>query len=77
MARQLLAFAERYGREKGQGEVEIPISLTQGDIADLVGASRKRVNQAMTLFRQQGLIALYEKGRIMIIERAGLANYCD
>lgn len=77
VARQLLAFAERYGREKGQGEVEIPISLTQGDIADLVGASRKRVNQVMTLFRQQNLIALTPKGRIQILDRDLLSNYCQ
>ena len=76
VARQLLAFAERYGREKEQGEVEIPISLTQGDIADLVGASRKRVNQAMTLFKKQKFITLNEKGRIVILAHEGLANYC-
>ncbi len=76
VARQLLAFAERYGREKGQGEVEIPISLTQGDIADLVGASRKRVNQAMTLFKKQKFIRLNNKGRIVILSHEGLANYC-
>jgi alkanesulfonate monooxygenase SsuD/methylene tetrahydromethanopterin reductase-like flavin-dependent oxidoreductase (luciferase family) len=42
VARQLLAFAERYGEPLPSGEVTIPIKLTQGDIADLVGASRKR-----------------------------------
>src|SRR5262245_51447786 len=42
VARQLLAFAERYKREK-DGLLQIRIALTQGDIADLVGASRKRV----------------------------------
>jgi len=76
VARQLLAFAERYGREKELGEVEIPISLTQGDIADLVGASRKRVNQAMTLFKKQKFIRLNNKGRIVILSHEGLANYC-
>ncbi len=76
VARQLLAFAERYGREKEQGEVEIPISLTQGDIADLVGASRKRVNQAMTLFKKQKFVRLNSKGRIVILSHEGLADYC-
>src|SRR5688572_14762693 len=46
VARQLLAFAERYGRE-AKGGVQVRLVLTQSDIADLVGASRKRVNQAM------------------------------
>jgi CRP/FNR family cyclic AMP-dependent transcriptional regulator len=76
VARQLLAFAERYGRENKQGEVEIPISLTQGDIADLVGASRKRVNQAMTLFKKQDLVTTNEKGRIVLLAREALAGYC-
>jgi CRP/FNR family cyclic AMP-dependent transcriptional regulator len=47
VARQLLAFAERYGRPTADSEIRIPIALTQGDIADLVGVSRKRVNQVM------------------------------
>src|SRR5512140_222688 len=55
VARQLLAFAEKFGCEK-DGAVQIRIMLTQGDIADLVGASRKRVNQTMVLFKERGLI---------------------
>jgi CRP-like cAMP-binding protein len=76
VARQLLAFAERYGREVNGG-VQIRIVLTQGDIADLVGASRKRVNQAMVLFKERGLISTGADGRIVLHERAGLARYCD
>ncbi len=74
VARQLLAFAEKYGREK-DGLTQIRIVLTQGDIADLVGASRKRVNQTMVLFREQGLIEDAE-GRISIKDGEGLARYC-
>jgi hypothetical protein len=37
------------------GGIKIRIALTQSDIADLVGASRKRVNQAMVFFKEQGL----------------------
>ena len=74
VARQLLAFAARYRREKG-GLTQIRIALTQGDIADLVGASRKRVNQAMVLFKEQGLIDDAD-GRIAIKDGEGLAKYC-
>ena len=74
VARQLLAFAEKYGREK-DGVTQIRITLTQGDIADLVGASRKRVNQAMVLFKEQGLIDDAD-GRIAIKDGEGLARYC-
>jgi CRP/FNR family cyclic AMP-dependent transcriptional regulator len=74
VARQLLAFAEKYGSEK-DGMMQIGITLTQGDIADLVGASRKRVNQAMVLFKEQGLIEDAE-GRLAIKNGDGLARYC-
>ncbi|HSB03072.1 MAG TPA: Crp/Fnr family transcriptional regulator [Anaerolineales bacterium] len=75
VARQLLAFAEKFGCEK-DGAVQIRIVLTQGDIADLVGASRKRVNQTMVLFKEQGLIDTNTEGRIAIRDREGLARFC-
>jgi len=74
VARQLLAFAVKYGYPK-DGATQIRIVLTQGDIADLVGASRKRVNQTMVLFKEQGLIDNAE-GKISIIDGKGLAKYC-
>ncbi len=76
VARQLLAFAERYGREVIDG-VQVRIVLTQGDLADLVGASRKRVNQAMVFFKEQGLASTDTDGRFIIHNKAGLARYCD
>ena len=76
VARQLLAFAEKYGREK-DGATQIRIALTQGDIADLVGASRKRVNQTMVLFKEQGLIDTNAEGRISLCNKDGLARYCN
>lgn len=75
VARQLLAFAEKYGLEQ-DGGTQISIVLTQGDIADLVGASRKRVNQAMVLFKEQKLIDTDAEGRIAIKDSEGLARYC-
>jgi CRP/FNR family transcriptional regulator, cyclic AMP receptor protein len=76
VARQLLAFADRYGGPGENGHTLIPICLTQKDIADLVGASRKRVNQIMVLFKNHGLIAVDSEGRITIQDREGLATYC-
>jgi CRP/FNR family cyclic AMP-dependent transcriptional regulator len=75
VARQLLAFAEKYGREES-GITQIQVALTQGDIADLVGASRKRVNQAMVLFKERGLIDTDPEGRIRIRDGGGLARFC-
>ena len=76
VARQLLAFAERYGREVKDG-VQVRIVVTQGDLADLVGASRKRVNQAMVFFKEQELASTDTDGRFIIHNKAGLARFCD
>jgi CRP/FNR family cyclic AMP-dependent transcriptional regulator len=75
VARQLLAFAEKYGHEKDDA-TQIRIVLTQSDIADLVGASRKRVNQAMVLFKERGLIDTDAEGRIAIKDSERLARFC-
>jgi CRP/FNR family cyclic AMP-dependent transcriptional regulator len=75
VARQLLAFAEKYGSSR-DGVIQIRIVLTQSDIADLVGASRKRVNQTMVLLKEQGLIDTDAEGRIAIKDSDGLARYC-
>ena len=75
VARQLLAFAEKYGHAN-DGSTRIRILLTQTDIADLVGASRKRVNQAMVLFKEQGLIDTDAEGRISIKDKERLAKFC-
>ena len=76
VARQLLAFAEKYGHEKN-GRTQISIVLTQSDIADLVGASRKRVNQTMVSFKEQGLIDTDTEGRIAIKDSERLAKFCN
>ena len=75
VARQLLAFAEKYGHQKDD-RTQISIVLTQSDIADLVGASRKRVNQTMVSFKEQGLIDTDTNGRIAIKDSEGLARFC-
>lgn len=76
VSRQLLSFAEKYGRPEPSGGVTIPIRLTQGDIADLVGASRKRVNQTMVWFKNQAYLSVDEKGRITLLNRDALAQLC-
>ncbi|MEW6404067.1 MAG: helix-turn-helix domain-containing protein, partial [Chloroflexota bacterium] len=66
----------KYGREKN-GVLQIKIALTQGDIADLVGASRKRVNQVIVSFKEQGLISVDGDGKIAIVDKVRLARYLD
>ncbi|MBL8063945.1 MAG: Crp/Fnr family transcriptional regulator [Anaerolineales bacterium] len=76
VAQRLLIFAERYGHDV-DGGLKIRIALTQSDIADLVGASRKRVNQTMVLFKEQGLVSTDTDGHIIILDRAGLTKFCN
>ncbi len=76
VARQILAFADKYGQTSPEGAAIIPIRLTQGDIADLVGASRKRVNQVMVAFKQHGYIAVDQNCRITVQNKEALAKLC-
>jgi len=75
LARQILAFAERYGRPD-EGGTRIPLRLTQSDLAELVGASRERVNQVMVEFRQKGYLSVDSTHRILVEKHADLARFC-
>jgi CRP-like cAMP-binding protein len=77
VAGQLLAFANRYDPQGEFGSVLIPIALTQNTIAELVGASRKRVNQVMGFFRDRELISVNTAGKITVLDRNGLLEYCE
>jgi CRP/FNR family cyclic AMP-dependent transcriptional regulator len=71
VARQLIAFADLYGEETGEG-VRIPLRLTQSDIAGIVGASRERVNQVFVSLRDSKLITVDNNYRITILNDAKL-----
>lgn len=75
LARQLLAFAERYGESTPEG-TKIGLRLTQTDLAELVGASRERVNQVMVDFRQKGYLTVDSSHHIQLHQPAELANFC-
>jgi CRP/FNR family transcriptional regulator, cyclic AMP receptor protein len=74
VAAQLLALANEYGQETPEGLLRIPIKLTQSDLADLVGASRVRVNQALGYFRKRGAIRVGGDGRTIILDAEALAR---
>ena len=78
LARQLLAFTERYGSsEEGNGSgVKINLRLTQTDLAELVGASRERVNQVMVEFRQKGYLSVDSSHHIQVHQPPALARLC-
>jgi CRP/FNR family transcriptional regulator, cyclic AMP receptor protein len=76
VARQLLAFAQQYGRTAADGSIFVPIRLTQSDLAGLVGASRERVNQAIVDFKQRKYIKVDQNYRVTIYNVPALARRC-
>jgi CRP/FNR family cyclic AMP-dependent transcriptional regulator len=77
VARQVLMFADQYGRHERDGSIRIPVPLTQSDIAEMVGATRERVNHAMVSFKNQGAISVDPQHRITVHDRTALAQRCE
>lgn len=75
VARQLLALTAAYGETLPHGGVHIPLRLTQSDLAELVGASRVRVNQVMVFYRDQGHLTVDKGHHITIHDAAALAAH--
>lgn len=49
--------------------------LTQGDLADLVGATRERVNRVMGAFKRANLLGIDAANRITIYRPNEMADY--
>lgn len=56
LAKQLLSLAGTYGREEADGAVRIDLHLPQDALAQLLGTSRQRVNQALKAWERDGLL---------------------
>ena len=74
VARQILAFAQQYGRQEKDDGVRIPLRLTQSDVAALVGASRERVNQVIVDFKDGGLISVDPRHHITVHDQDALMS---
>jgi CRP/FNR family cyclic AMP-dependent transcriptional regulator len=75
IARQLLAFAREYGEPLGDGQLRIPLRLTQSDLAELVGATRVRVNQTLAALRREKQISIDENYRITVHDGRSLEAF--
>ncbi|EHR71547.1 cAMP-binding protein [Burkholderiales bacterium JOSHI_001] len=67
LAKQILLLAKSYGVPQGQ-EIRIGLSLAQEDLAQLLGASRQRVNQELKAFERQGAVRV-EPTRLVVLSR--------
>jgi CRP/FNR family transcriptional regulator, cyclic AMP receptor protein len=61
IAKKLLELADSHGQTTPDG-VQISLPLTQQELADMVGATRVAVNQALSWFRGQGILTTNRQG---------------
>src|SRR6202012_4397212 len=72
LAKNILMLAKSYGINQGD-EVRIGLQLAQEDLAQLVGASRQRVNQELKELEREGALRI-EPTRIVGVSRDKLLN---
>jgi CRP-like cAMP-binding protein len=70
LAKRLLALSAAGGSSSGELAV---VSLPQGALAGMVGASRQAVNKQLRCWEEGGLICL-KRGAIVVVDRARLAQ---
>lgn len=77
VAAQLLAFAKEYGEVASNGDALIPLRLTQTDLATIIGASRVRVNQALSFYKQRTYLSMNCTNQIVIHNSEALSRRCS
>jgi CRP/FNR family transcriptional regulator, cyclic AMP receptor protein len=75
LAKQLLLLARSYGVEQGE-EIRIGLQLAQEDLAQLLGASRQRVNQELKSMEREGAIRI-EPGGLVVRQREALMRISE
>ena len=70
LAKQILLLARAYGVPEGD-EIRIGLQLAQEDLAQLLGASRQRVNQELKGFEREGALRI-EPTRLVVLSREKL-----
>lgn len=67
LARQILLLARSYGIAEGE-EIRIGLQLAQEDLAQLLGASRQRVNQELKVLERDGAVRI-EPTRLVVLSK--------
>ena len=70
LAKQILLLARSYGIAQGE-EIRIGLQLAQEDLAQLLGASRQRVNQELKGFERDGAVRI-EPIRLVVLSKEKL-----
>lgn len=71
LSRKLLALSELFGAHDAEGHVELLLSLSQSELADLVDSTRQTVNRLLSQWRDQGLVRM-EEGRVTWLDAVKL-----
>lgn len=66
LAKQLILLAKSYGIPEGE-EIRIGLQLAQEDLAQLLGASRQRVNQELKELERAGILRV-EPTRLVVLD---------
>jgi CRP/FNR family transcriptional regulator, cyclic AMP receptor protein len=75
LAKQILLLVKSYGVAHGS-EIRIALQLAQEDLAQLLGASRQRVNQELKGFERQGAVRV-EPTRLVVLSRELLLSIAE
>jgi CRP/FNR family transcriptional regulator, cyclic AMP receptor protein len=75
LAKQVLLLARAYGIEQGE-EIRIGLQLAQEDLAQLLGASRQRVNQELKGFERDGAVRI-EPTRLVVLSKEKLLAFAE
>ena len=67
LAKQILLLARSYGVPQG-AEIRIGLQLAQEDLAQLLGASRQRVNQELKALERDGVVRI-EPARLVVLSK--------
>lgn len=70
LAKQILLLARSYGVPQGE-EIRIGLQLAQEDLAQMLGASRQRVNQELKGFERDGAVRI-EPTRLVVLSKEKL-----
>ena len=75
LAKQILLLAKSYGVAQGD-EIRIGLQLAQEDLAQLLGASRQRVNQELKAMEREEVIRI-EPGGLVVRNRDALMHIVE
>ena len=67
LAKQIMLLARSYGVPQGE-EIRIGLALAQEDLAQMLGASRQRVNQELKGFEREGALRI-EPTRLVVLSK--------